>query len=483
MNQIFTHIVVVIKLIFIGTSLGEWVSIGQSHAFVCTYNVKSYPSFSWFIGADNIIFLCEDYGKLSCTPALDQLLEIYDANITLDSKNYTSVLTIKSVAMEHHNTTWYCYVTLASGLGSSSKYSLYVFAPPQTPSCLNAKLIDDVNIEEQCSTETIFPEAICLFYFKTNNTGAAKMNGGLITYQSEPSSTSGYIRTKCTYTISADKLGPGSHVFYVVMYPNITSNITEDMKRSSQYTNPVVIGYPNAVLAKDCQVNDYIKENQNRTCTCYDNSRIFLSTQVTWSNGSARDGQLEFLSKRPSKDNAMYTCSISNKLSLTKQITYQPNITYGPDSAVLYLPKLTFDQCDPNGANMSGTCSVSDSYPDPTVYVYVSNSPAMHQMKITNNDYRFSQVISESGIVYVLCRAVNTIYEEISSEIISSVTVKGPPEAPQISSVSGKTKSLTEGNKLQVTEGKTDIVCESKGGFPLYKNLTLVCGTHVQSNE
>ncbi|CAL1531794.1 unnamed protein product [Lymnaea stagnalis] len=476
--------VFILTLMFFGLSYADWVSIGQSHSFVCTsLGVERYASFTWRNSVYKTMFLCDSLEK-ECVPAFDTLLDLYDVNITSDASKYTSVFTIKYVVLSLHNTTWYCNVDSGSGLRNTSQYNLYVYAPPTSPSCFNVTLHDDVNITVLCFTEKVFPEALCIFYIKTNNTRAVETKNGSLTYQHGPSSSAGYNRTECTYTVSADIIGPGSHVFYVEMFAHITSNVAEEMKRASQYTDSVKIGLPEAALSPDCQVNDYIKENQNRTCTCYDKSQTFLPTQVTWSVGDMQDRRLVFLSQRPSSDNTIYTCTISNQLNWIKQIKYEPKVTYGPDNVILTLFNTSLDQCGNNGAYISGTCTVSDSNPDPTVYIYVSNSPVTSQHKVAKTDYRFSQVISESGIVYVLCRAVNSVFEDISSEKISSITVKGPPEAPQISSMSGKsTKTLTDGNQLQVTEGNTDIVCESRGGFPLYKNLTLVCGTNTQTNE
>ncbi|CAL1531798.1 unnamed protein product, partial [Lymnaea stagnalis] len=300
--------------------MAEWSSVEKPHSFICDYATESISSIVWKKNEASY-FSCFAYNMPTCVPADENSSLYYEANLTSNAASYTSVFTIKSVQLVHHNTIWICQPDLTTA--SAKQYNLYVFAPAKTPRCDSVTLLNDTNIEIHCYTDIVFPLAVCGFYVNTNATREVKLTNGSISYISQPSLTKGYNRTDCTYTISAYVLGSGTHLFSVEMYPNITSNITDEIKSRGQYNDPTMIGYPQAHLEDDCFV--YIKEKENRTCTCTDVSKSILRSKITWS------AEHEIMNIETNRtlirsislfEGQSFTCTIRNTMNLTNRINY-----------------------------------------------------------------------------------------------------------------------------------------------------------------
>ncbi|CAL1531797.1 unnamed protein product [Lymnaea stagnalis] len=224
----------------------EWTSVDKPYSFSCDYAKNVLDSITW--QSQDLIskYKCSIYTMPQCDPADDNVSLYYEAKMTSNGSVYTSVFTIKSVPLLPYNTTWFCRVDLSDQTSFKIQYSLNGFAPPKTPTCDTVTVVDDINIQIHCFTEIVFPTAICDFYAITNETREEYLSTGLISYYNQPSIINGYKRTDCTYTVSACILGNGRHLFSVVMYPNITSYITDEMKRVGHYKDQMIIDFPDA---------------------------------------------------------------------------------------------------------------------------------------------------------------------------------------------------------------------------------------------
>ncbi|CAL1541119.1 unnamed protein product [Lymnaea stagnalis] len=453
-------------------TLGQWTMAGRSHSFTfVTPKIDSGHQMLWVLQTgirNESLFLCNSFFQSSCDPYSDMLLELYSANITSNSTSYTSIFTIKNVTPFLHNTTWFCVENFPYLGQKSGRFELHVFATPETPTCDYVTLLNEIYLQINCQTHKTFPDTICIFYVRSNNASAYELRQGSITYAHELNSTSGYYKANCTYIVSASILGLGSHMFRVVMYPNITSNITEEMKTTSQYTNSIQINFPKAVLGPDCHVGNYIKENETKTCTCFDNSTGFLPTRVTWCSVESNNGTLTFTAKRPSKGEMNFQCMVSNTIYYTNKIIYKPKVAY-PPLINLTLLNSELDICLDSNSDIVGNCFVSDGYPESTVSIYINNIllNSSHVYDTMNNT--FTSAYKMPGVVNVTCLAYNTEY---SLSTTRNVTIKGPPEAPNVFVLLRQDTA----SSAEITQ-QAVIMCRSRGGFPTSKQLSLKCGT------
>ncbi|CAL1535871.1 unnamed protein product [Lymnaea stagnalis] len=414
------------------------------------------------------LFICSPFLQTKCDPFKNSIVDLYSANITSNSSSFISVLTIKYVTPLQHHTRWYCFADTQLGVTSSAQYDLNVFAAAEIPTCNAVTLINEINIQISCSTQKVFPGSVCIFYIYINSSSEHELDQGSISYTHQQNVTTGYYTTNCNYTVSVAILGPGSHMFRAEMYPNITSNITERIKTTSQYTSPITIGYPKAVLGTNCYLKDFIKENETSICTCYDNNTSFLPTQVTWSTGNSKDGTLNFTARRPTHTEMRFQCVVSNILNFTNVIIYQPIIAYPPD-IFLTLNNAELDLCLDENHDIYGSCSVSDSYPSTSVSIYINNVllDANHVSK--SMDHRFNTSYTSSGVVNVTCLAYNVAFSVSKTKYL---TIKGPPERPNIFELIKKeTISSSQKSHLAI------IMCQSRGGVPSSKLLSLACDT------
>ncbi|CAL1541114.1 unnamed protein product [Lymnaea stagnalis] len=451
----------------IGLSMAQWAGQNSSYTFVLLTVSENVETIVWGRFRNSLsstYSFCTVYAQPRC----DDGLNGFKTNITLESGTIKSMFTIQNVTLELHNTTWGNYVTFTDKVAEETRYDLKVYAPPENPVCDNAILINGTIIQINCVTEKVFPAAICKFYLKTNQSATVLLNSGSINYKSDALNSTGYNRTECSYTESVRVLGPGSHVFHVVMYPNIPSNITEDMKRSSQLTVPINIVYPKAVLAPNCNFIDYIKENETRTCTCYDDNPSFLPTQVRWNVDGTSNRTLIFTARRPSSNVfQMFQCTIINSLNWTDTITYQAPVAYPPTLNVSLLnPNL--DICDAKEVNILGNCFLTPSFPQPSVQVYINNVLLVGNPQTNSNLYTFNSTVTSSGIVNVTCCANNQAF---TVHINTSLFIKGPPEVPTIFKLVKDEVFSSESTRQAI------IMCQSRGGYPYSKKVSLTCGS------
>ncbi|CAL1531796.1 unnamed protein product [Lymnaea stagnalis] len=308
-------------LYFIDQTMNLWTSVDKPYSFNCDYAKNVLDSITW--QSQDLIskYKCSIYTMPQCDPADDNASLYYEAKMTSNGSVYTSVFKIKSVPLLPYNTTWFCRVDLLDQTSSKIQYGLNVFAPPKTPTCDTVTVVDDINIQIHCFTEIVFPTAICDFYVNTNATREVYLTNGSIFYDHHQSIINGYNRTDCTYAVSAGILKFGSHLLSVVMYPNIGADITDEMKRSGQYTQSITIGYPQAHLEADCFV--HLQVNANRTCTCTDISKHILQSRITWSAGSKTlETNATFIRNITLLEGQSFTCTITNTLNLTDEINY-----------------------------------------------------------------------------------------------------------------------------------------------------------------
>ncbi|CAL1547771.1 unnamed protein product, partial [Lymnaea stagnalis] len=474
------------RLTFEGLSFADWASEGDPHLFLCVGNVKREIPILWKLrrsnGAETKLMFCTSE---SCDPETDGIP--YEANITRNGEIFRSFLLIKNVTLDLHKSQWICFIDTNSNSGSSSTYTnatyiLFVFALPEEVTCYYPILVGKDDIEVQCSTGKISPEAVCEFFSKTNISDPVYVNNQTVAYANWPSITNGYNRTECNLTLSGNILGPGTHKFYVVMYPNDTRNFTViNTRRSSNYTDPIKISYPNALLHDDCKATDFIKENNIGNCTCYNNNTSFLPIHVTWNGSESVDGTLTFKALRPQNGYTMkFQCSVTS-LNWTHQIIYEPKVAYPPQNFSITLHQSNIDKCDANNANISGNCLVSDMYPMSKVYVSINNSVINLTATGKGSVYSFSNVMNETGIFNITCHYNNTVYLGYESE---NVVIQGPPEIPKITSNSNRDIKTPSTTTLRVLKGDT-IMCQSRGGYPSSKNLSLNCGneTYFETTE
>ncbi|CAL1548004.1 unnamed protein product [Lymnaea stagnalis] len=228
----------------------EWNSVERPHSFTFVYTKAKdgLVSLTWKNYVPRTQFQCSIYNMPKCDAADENTSSVYEANMTSNSSAYISVFTIKSVQLFQDNTIWMSLADLSNNSNILTQYHLNVFAQAKTPTCDTVTLFDDINIQIHCLTESVYPAAICEFYINTNTTGLVKLTNGSILYKNQPSSTNGYIRTECTYTVSACILGHGSHFFSVVMYPNITSDLTDKIKTVGQYESQLILDLPDAPI-------------------------------------------------------------------------------------------------------------------------------------------------------------------------------------------------------------------------------------------
>ncbi|CAL1541117.1 unnamed protein product, partial [Lymnaea stagnalis] len=274
-------------------------------------------------------------------------------------------------------------------------------------------------------------------------------------------------------------LGPGTHQFQVVMYPNITINIIEDMKRRSPDSAPIILNVPEAALGPDCRVNDYIKENERINCTCYDKKTSFIPTHVTWSSDKALNGSvgtMEFVANRLINSQNKFTCTVSNRMNWTMMTFYQPKIAYGPDSVKMIVYNQDNYKCDNNIIHVLGTCIVADSETGAGVYIIFNNSTTQLKPGTERNEYMFNVPISTIGVFNITCYANNSRFGDISAVTSKLITIKESSRGPQIWGITNNMKISPSANQLFIYEGLSTVFCEAEEGFHFYKNLNLMCG-------
>ncbi|CAL1547291.1 unnamed protein product [Lymnaea stagnalis] len=412
---------------------------------------------------------------MRCDAVDDTTLDLYSANITSNSSSIISVFTIKNVSLSLHNTGWFYTAEFNANISfhETSGFFLHVFTPAESPTCDEVKLLNESNIQITCWTKKVFPGSVCLFNVNSNLSSEYELKQGHISYTHQQNLTTLYYKTTCTLVVSAAILGPGSHMFHVVMYPNITSDITEDMQRRSQYTSSIYLGYPKVLLGTDCEVHGYIMENKQSNCTCSDLSNSFLPTQIYWlANKSIilEKEKLFFTATR--KDS--FQCIISNHLNWTDQVDFKPNISYPPDTLTVNITKQVFDLCNDTNIYISGTCFVSESNPEPSMIVNINNLSMDITSSKREREYVFNKTMTNPGIYNFSCQANNKDYSKNIS-IITNVTIKGPSGIPKIFKNENEENKSQPTNLLKIIKGDT-ITCQSKGGYPILKNISLRCG-------
>ncbi|CAL1535870.1 unnamed protein product [Lymnaea stagnalis] len=463
----------VIKLLCIllcfDLNVAQWIPAGtaQSFTFTSPNITQTFPIVWYTYPQKSKLFICTE-NNATCVPFTNTVLETYTANKTSNSTSYISTFTIKTVTPLQHDSRWLCQAEFQDEHIESKLYNLRVYAVPQTPTCDKVSLLNESNINIKCMTDKVFPGSICVFYIITNQTSPSELKYGQLSYAHQQDNATGYYKTRCTYTISANFIGPGTHTFNVIMYPDITSNILEEMKRISDYSTPITIGYPKAALGTDCYLKDYIKENETSTCTCYDNNTSFLPTQVTWSTGDSNNGTLHFIVRRPSNTEPSFQCVVSNNLNFTNVIIYQPRVAYPPDMS-LTLKNVELDLCLDKKLDIIGSCFVSESYPASAISIYINNVLLDANHFSNTLDHTFNSSYQSSGVVNVTCLAYNVAFSVSKTQYL---TIKGPPERPNIFQlVRQGTDSSSEKTQLSI------IMCQSAGGVPYSKQLSLTCGT------
>ncbi|CAL1546530.1 unnamed protein product [Lymnaea stagnalis] len=426
------------------------------------------------------LFLCSSANDMRCDASDDSTFDLYSANMMSNSSSIISVFTIKHVSLSLHNTRWF-YIAESYEIPSlyvTSRFDLQVFHPAESSTCDEVKLLNESNIQIYCWTNKVFPGSLCLLTVKTNVSLEYEFKQGHVSYTQEQNLTTLYYQTTCTLVVSAAILGPGSHKFRVVMYPNITSDITEEMKSTSEYTRSIYLGYPRVFLGTDCEVQGYIPENKQSSCTCMDISNSFLPTHIYWLTNSSiilEKGTLIFTAKRRES----FQCIISNHLNWTDKVDFRPNISYPPDSLTLNITKQFFDLCNNTNIILSGTCFVSDSNPEPLVTVNINN----FSMDITplkpERQYIFYKTMTSAGIYNISCLGNSKEYSKNVSSI-TTVTITGPSGIPNIFKPEKEENKSQPTKLLKIKKGDT-ITCESKGGYPKLKNISLTCGPEETS--
>ncbi|CAL1546529.1 unnamed protein product [Lymnaea stagnalis] len=474
------HILRLLSLLtIVDVSLSQWSMDGKTQTFKFATNNYGYGNnIKWIFqngDRDIVLFLCSSEEWLRCDASDERTLNLYSANITSNSSSYISVFTIKNVTISLHNTLWFCDAESNenNSFHEKSRFYLQVVAAAESPSCAEIKLLNESNIQIYCWTNKVFPGSMCLFQDKINISSEHELKQVHISYTQEQNLTTLYYKTTCTLVVSAAILGPGTHMFRVVMYPNITSEITEDMKSTSEYTSTIFLGYPRAHLETDCEVQDYIMENKQSNCTCSDISKSCLPTQINWLKNDLiilEKGTLVFTAKRKES----FRCIISNHLNWTDAVDFKPNISYPPDTVSVNITKQVFDLCNDTNIVISGTCFVSESNPEPSITVNINNSSTDITSSKYEREYVFNKTMANAGIYNISCLATSKKYSKIISSI-TSVTVKGPSGIPHIfKNENGENKSQLN----NVTQSKREtITCQSKGGYPILKNISLICGT------
>ncbi|CAL1541120.1 unnamed protein product [Lymnaea stagnalis] len=448
----------------IGLSLSQWAEENSSYTFALLRLQVGVEFIAWRKNVNSVTVISTScYVKTMTCGVTPNSLSV---NITLESGTIQSMLTIHNVTRELHNSVWESDIKYPLGYPTRTQYTLKVYATPENPVCDNAILINRTHIQIKCVTERVYPDALCTFYTQTNKSHTVLLSSGSINYKSGVANTTGYNRTECTYTISAVLLGPGSHFVYVIMHPNFPSNITENMKRSSQFTVPIEILYPKAVLAPDCHFDEFIKENETRTCTCENDNPSFLPTDVQWNVDGNSNSILRFTAQRPSSNVfQIFKCTIVNSLNWTATITYQPHVAY-PPTLNLSLPKRDMDICDEKLVNVLGNCLLTPSFPKPSVQVYINNVLLVGNLQTNTNEYTFNVTVTSPGIFNVTCFANNRAF---LVHIATSLFIKGPPEKPTILKLANDEASSPENMRQSV------IMCQSRGGYPYSKKLSLAC--------
>ncbi|CAL1546528.1 unnamed protein product, partial [Lymnaea stagnalis] len=472
------HHGLLVLLAMADVSLSQWSMDGKTQTFKFATNNHGYGNnIEWIFqngDRDIVLFLCSSQ-NVRCDASDDKTLDLYSANITSNSSSYISVFTIKNVTLSLHNTQWFCEAesTENESFHEKSRFYLQVFAAAESPSCAEVKLLNESNIQIYCWTKKAFPGSMCLFTVKTNISAEYELKQGHISYTQEQNLTTLYYKTTCTLVVSAAILGPGAHMFRVVMYPNITSDITEEMKRSSEYTSSIHLGYPMARLGTDCEVQVYIAENKQSNCTCSDLSNSFLPTQIYWlANKSIiiEKEKLVFTAQRKKS----FQCTISNYLNWTNTVDFRPNISYPPDTVRVNITKQVFDLCNDTNIVISGTCFVSESNPEPYITVNINNLSTDITSSKYEREYVFNKTMTNAGIYNISCLANSKEYSKNVSSI-TFVTIKGPSGNPHIFKNENVEKGEQATSLLKITKGAT-ITCQSKGGYPILKNISLICG-------
>ncbi|CAL1534070.1 unnamed protein product [Lymnaea stagnalis] len=472
-------------LTIVDVSMSLWSMEGKAQTYkVAINNVAQVISINWIFQNGNSIislFQCSSVNDMRCDISDNQNLDLYSATVTSNSSSYISLFTIKNVSMSLHNTRWLFNAdsTTNPSFHETSTFDLQVFSAAESPTCDDVELVNESNLQIYCWTKKVFPGSYCLFNVKTNISSEYELKQGHISYTQEQNLTTLYYKTTCTLVVSAAVLGPGSHMFRVVMYPNITSDITEEMKSTSNYTIAIYLGYPRALLGTDCEVQGYVMENKQSNCTCLDINNSFLPTQINWLTNKSiifRKETLFFTAKRKQS----FLCTISNHLNWTDQVYFLPNISYPPDTLWLNMTKQVFDLCNDTNIFISGTCFVSESNPEPSVTVNINIS----SMDITSlkheNLYIFNKTMASTGFYNISCLANSKEYSKNVSSITTTMTVKGPSGVPNIFINKNEGIKSKSNNMIKITEGDT-IVCQSKGGYPILKNISLKCGPEETS--
>ncbi|CAL1547770.1 unnamed protein product, partial [Lymnaea stagnalis] len=460
-------------------SLSQWSMDGKTQTFKATtnnYGLVTNINWSFENGNRNItLFLCTSANGMRCDASDDKTLDLYSANITSNSSSIISVFTIKNVNLSLHNTLWFYNAESRDNASfhAASRFELHIFSSAEHPICDQVKLLNETNIQVYCRTNKVFPGNVCLFNVNTNISSEYELKQGHISYTQEQNLTTQYYKTTCTLVVSAAILGPGSHKFLVVMYPNITSDITEEMKRTSEYTSSVYLVYPRAHLGADCEVKGYIEENKQSNCTCSDLSNSFFPTQINWLTHDStilKQGTLVFTAKRKES----FQCIISNHLNWTDKVDFTPNISYPPETLTVNINERVFDLCNDTNIVISGTCFVGESNPEPSIVVNIINSLMDITTSKHEREYVFNKSMTNAGIYNISCLANSKEFSKNLSSI-TTVTIKGPSGIPNIFKAENEANKIEPTNLLKISKGDT-ITCESKGGYPILKNISLTCG-------
>ncbi|CAL1547292.1 unnamed protein product [Lymnaea stagnalis] len=468
-------------LAIVDVSWCQWSMEGKTQTFKFAINNYGYvTNINWIFQNGNrntTLFLCSSANVMRCDAVDDTTLDLYSANITSNSSSIISVFTIKNVSLSLHNTGWFYTAEFNTNISfhETSGFNLYVFTPAESPTCDEVKLLNESNIQITCWTKKVFPASVCLFNVNFNVSSEYELKQGHISYTQEQNLTTLYYKTTCTLVVSAAILGPGTHMFRVVMYPNITSGITEDMQRRSQYTSSIYLGYPKTLLGTNCEVEGYIMENEQSNCTCLDISNSILPTQIIWFTNRLiileKGTSLVFTAKRKES----FKCTISNRLNWTDTVDFQPNILYPPDIVSVNITKQVFDLCNDTDIVISGTCFVSESNPEPSIAVNIDNSVMDITSSKYEREYVFNIIMKNAGIYNISCLANSKEYSKIVSRK-TIVTIKGPSGIPNIFINKNEEIKFQPNNLMTITQGDT-ITCQSKGGYPILKNISLTCGT------
>ncbi|CAL1541116.1 unnamed protein product, partial [Lymnaea stagnalis] len=145
-------LIFVISNVNLRVILAEWFSVGTPTYLTCTVAQTRFSSISWQDQQLRPLFNCDISSTANCVASDNLTLDLYDANITSNSSTLTSVFTIKSVTPSHNNTSWRCQANYNPGSPIVTTYNIIVFAPAETPKCLNVSLLNETVVEITCIT-------------------------------------------------------------------------------------------------------------------------------------------------------------------------------------------------------------------------------------------------------------------------------------------------------------------------------------------